>query len=114
MGSCENCTGCPWKTASGNNKGYVGYCADVDGNETELSYNEIFDQEYYVYIPIAGNTITRISLALNYVTKGEIKSSLWEGTDPDTSNPSQPLVLLMYVPGNPHSVKYHLLFPESA
>ena len=88
-------------TAEGGDLDSVDYKIYVDGNETELSYNEIFDQEYYVYIPIAGNTITRISLALNYVTKGEIKASLWEGTDPDTSNPSQPLVLLMYVPGDP-------------
>lgn len=88
-------------TSEGNDLSNVAYKIYVDGVEVTTPYNEIFDQEYYVYVPIAGNTITKINLELKYTTNGEIKASLWEGTDPDTSNPSQPLVLLMYVPGDP-------------
>ena len=87
-------------TAEGADLSTVAYKIYVDGAEVTTPYTEIFDKEYYVYVPIAGNTITKINLSLNYTTKGEIEASLWEGTDPETSNPAQPLVLLMYVPGD--------------
>ncbi len=78
----------------------VDYKIYVDGEEVLTPYTEIFDKEYYVYIPMAGNTVTKVDLSLNYRLDGEMKASLWEGTDPETSNPSQPLVLLLYVPGD--------------
>lgn len=88
-------------TAEGGDLSTIGYKIYVDGAEVTTPYNQILDKEYYVYVPIAGNTITKINLSLNYTPKGKVEASLWEGTDPDTSNPAQPLVLLMYVDGNP-------------
>ena len=78
----------------------IDYKIYVDGQEVETPYNQIFDKEYYVYIPMAGNTVTKVNLSLEYEEEGKMEASLWEGTDPDTSNPSQPLVLLLYVPGD--------------
>ena len=78
----------------------VDYKIVVDGEVVETPYDQIFDQEYYVYIPMAENTVTKVNLSIAYRLDGKMEASLWEGTDPDTSNPAQPLVLLLYVPGD--------------
>lgn len=79
----------------------VDYKIYVNGQETDKSFDEIFDQDYYIYVPIKDNKITKINLSLEYTTEGELNISLWESsTDPETL---QPLALLIYDPGDPVS-----------
>jgi uncharacterized repeat protein (TIGR01451 family) len=44
---------------------------------TTKKVDEIFDQNYYIYLPIENNEISRVSLSLSY-SKYETKASLWE------------------------------------
>ena len=56
---------------------------------TTKKVNEIFDQNYYIYLPIENNDISKVQLQLNY-KKYETKATLWETND----SKYQPLVLI--------------------
>ena len=62
---------------------------DKDGKEISDAINKIFDKDYYVYIPVAGNKIATLNLNVEY-TKTETKASVWQTEE----NGYQPLVLL--------------------
>lgn len=73
------------------------YKIKIDG-ETEFtskSLNEIFDKEYYVYIPKTNTTITSVKLVLNY-SSYDTYATLWENkiTDENGIEVYQPLVLI--------------------
>lgn len=79
------------KLTDGNNElareSYV--LKDVNGNVIDKNVNEIFDTEYFVYLPISGNTVTNAKLELVY-TKSGTKASVWQAEDATY----QPLVLV--------------------
>ena len=62
---------------------------DADGNNLTGTVKTIFDKDYYIYLPIDGNTITTLKLNLSY-TKFGTKASVWQTDNTDY----QPLVLL--------------------
>ena len=62
---------------------------DANGNDINKKINEIFDIDYYVYLPTSTNDISNIKLNLNY-TKFGTKASVWQAQDATY----QPLVLL--------------------
>ncbi len=62
---------------------------DKDGKEISKKINEIFDTEYYIYLPMSGNTIENVKLNLDY-SKFGTKASVWSASNPTY----QPLVLL--------------------
>ena len=55
------------------------YNIKIDGEDgfSEKNVNQIFDKNYYIYIPIKDNGITKIKLNLDYTTY-ETKATLWE------------------------------------
>jgi uncharacterized repeat protein (TIGR01451 family) len=56
---------------------------------TTKKVNEIFDQNYYIYLPIENNEVSRVTLNLSY-SKYETKASLWETEDAKY----QPVILI--------------------
>lgn len=86
--------------AEGGNLTDVAYKVTEDGTDVTNGFTSIkLDKEYYFYLPIQDNKITKLSLDINYTTLGDRKITLWTGVD-DTKN-LQPLVLLTQVPGDP-------------
>jgi len=84
----------------GGNLNEVAYKIYEDGVDVTSTFNSIaLDKEYYICVPIKGNTITSISLSVSYTTIGGRKISLWTG-ESDTQH-LQPLVLLTAAPGQP-------------
>ena len=80
-------------TAEGGDLSTVGYKIYVDGAETNVPFNQIFDKDYYVYIPIENNTITSIKLSSSM---GARNISLWQGEhDVQTL---QPVILITNEP----------------
>ena len=69
----------------------------IEGEEefTNKNVKEIFDQNYYIYLPKTNKTITKIGLALDY-TKYETQATLWKNnsTDDDGVEVYQPVVLI--------------------
>lgn len=67
------------------------YSILIEGEDefTTKKVNEIFDQNYYIYLPIENNDISKVQLQLNY-KKYETKATLWETND----SKYQPLVLI--------------------
>ena len=67
------------------------YSILIEGEEefTTLKVNEIFDKNYYIYLPIENNDISRVELTLNY-NKYETKATIWETED----DIYQPIVLI--------------------
>ena len=69
----------------------------IDGeNEfTTKSVNEIFDQNYYIYLPKTNKTVTEVALSIAY-TKYETKATLWKNntTNEDNVEVYQPVVLI--------------------
>ena len=67
------------------------YSILIEGKDefTTKKVNEIFDKNYYIYLPIENNEVTRVQLNLNY-NKYETKASLWETND----SRYQPIVLI--------------------
>lgn len=61
---------------------------DANGNEINKKLNEIFDQDYYIYLPTT-NDVKNLKLNLSY-TKFGTKASVWTAGDAKY----QPLVLL--------------------
>jgi len=68
------------------------YQIKIDGedNFTDKNVNEIFDKNYYVYLPIEGNTITKVKMTIDYSVY-ETKASVWTVTSDSTY---QPVVLI--------------------
>lgn len=62
---------------------------DENGNTISKKINEIFDTNYYIYLPVKGNTIENVKLNLSYGKFGT-KASVWAAGEPTY----QPLVLL--------------------
>ncbi len=62
---------------------------DANGNEISKKINEIFDTDFYVYMPTNTNDISNIKLNLAY-TKFGTKASVWQAEDATY----QPLILL--------------------
>ena len=82
------------------------YSILIEGEDefTTKKVNEIFDQNYYIYLPIENNDIAKVQLQLNY-KKYETKATLWETND----SKYQPLVLIT------KAVSYtHLTLPTIA
>lgn len=88
-------------TAVGGNLEDVNY--KVLENGVEISKADFdgmkLDKEYYFLIPVQGNTITSLKLAINYTEMGERNITLWE----DTTKELQPVVLLINKPGEEKS-----------
>lgn len=97
--------------ANGTELTNVDYSIYVNGAETEVPFNEIFDQEYYIYLPIENNTVARVELTSNY-SKREI--TLWEGEPAQGFEDLQEVVLVTEEPvtetvtGTITEVKYDL------
>lgn len=97
--------------ANGTELTNVDYSIYVNDAETETPYNEIFDQEYYIYLPIENNTVARVELTSNY-SKREM--TLWEGEPAQGFEDLQEVVLVTEEPvtdtvtGNITEVKYDL------
>ena len=81
--------------ASGSELNNVDYKIYVDGAESSTPYNEIFDQEYYIYLPIDNNTVSRVELTSNY-NKREI--TLWKGEPSENIKDLQDVVLVTEEP----------------
>ncbi len=62
---------------------------DANGNDINKKINEIFDIDYYIYLPTNANDISNIKLNLAY-TKFGTKASVWQAEETD----KQPLVLI--------------------
>ncbi len=62
---------------------------DENGNVINKKINEIFDTDYYIYLPMNGNPIQTLKLNLSY-TKFGTKASVWTPGNADY----QPIVLL--------------------
>ncbi len=63
-------------------------------NFSDKNVNEIFDKQYYVYIPESNKTITSVNLELSY-TSYETKASLWiNPTETEGNKVYQPVTLL--------------------
>lgn len=78
----------------------VNYDIYVNGEKSSLKYNEIFDQEYYIYLPIENNKVTKVTLTTNYTTKNSRDITIWTGEDVEGSlEDLQDLVLLTEEPG---------------
>ena len=86
----------------GNTLSSVNYIVKADGVDVTNEYKTSgikLDKEYYFYLPVSGNTITGMSMKINYTPSSGRNISLWTGKD-DTQN-LQPLVLLTNIPGTP-------------
>ena len=85
----------------GANLSDVAYKVTENGNDITSGFtNKLnLDKEYYIYLPIQNNTITKVTLDINYTTMGDRKITLWTGVD--DSLHLQPLVLLTQEPGEP-------------
>ena len=70
------------------------YSIKIEGEEefTNLNVNQIFDKNYYIYIPIKDNGITKLKLKLDYSTY-TTEASLWEKEN-DTESLYQPIALI--------------------
>ena len=64
---------------------------------TNQNVNQIFDTNYYIYLPIEGNTITKVKLTIDY-TSTETEATYWEPTDATM----QPVTLITRA-ATPHS-----------
>ena len=64
------------------------YQIKIDGEEnfTDKNVNQIFGKNYYIYLPIEGNTITKIKITIDYSTY-ETEASLWSVTSDSTYQP---------------------------
>ena len=73
------------------------YSILIDGEEvfTDKNINEIFNQEYYIYLPKTNKDITKISLKLSY-SSYESEASLWENKTVNEEGVEvyQPVVLI--------------------
>lgn len=82
---------------NGNEIAREDYNIKIDGEDsfTSKNINEIFDKEYYIYLPKSNKTINKISLTLHY-SSYETEATLWENktTDSDGVEIYQPVVLL--------------------
>lgn len=103
----------PFKVTSGtaNSSEYTIKLVDQDGKEisredyeilingesdfTTKNVNEIFDKEYYIYLPKTNKTTTKVSLTLSY-SSYETDATLWENkeTNDDGEEIYQPVLLL--------------------
>ncbi len=70
------------------------YKIKIDGEDefTNLNVNQIFDKNYYIYIPIKDNNISKLKLKLDYSTY-TTKASLWEKEN-DAEKLYQPITLI--------------------
>ena len=73
----------------------VNYSIYVDDEEVDTPYNEIFDQEYYIYLPIENNNVASVGLTSNY-NKREI--TLWKGEETENFHDLQDVVLVTEEP----------------
>ena len=73
------------------------YQIKIDGEEefTNKNVKEIFDQNYYIYLPKTNKTITKVALHLDY-TKYETQATLWKNNSTDENGVEvyQPVVLI--------------------
>ena len=71
---------------------------DDEGNTINKTVNEIFGQDYYIYLPL-NTTFSKLQLELAY-TKTETKASVWQAVDNNDEiiNEYQPLVLITRKP----------------
>lgn len=76
------------------------YQIKIDGENdfTNKNVNNIFNVNYYVYLPIEGNTITKVKMTIDYKTF-ETDASLWSVTSDSTYQP----VVLITRGEKPHS-----------
>ena len=69
----------------------------IEGEEnfTDKNVDEIFDAQYYIYLPKTNKTITKVNLKLDYSCY-ETKASLWKNntTDSDGNEVYQPVTLV--------------------
>ena len=76
-----------------NNVQYKIY--DANGTEITTPFNQIFDQEYYIYLPIENNTVSTVELTSNY-NKREI--TLWIGEPAQGFEDLQEVILVTEEP----------------
>lgn len=64
------------------------YKIKVAGEEnfTDLNVNQIFDKDYYIYLPMENNTVTKLKMTIDYSTY-ETEASLWSVTSDSTYQP---------------------------
>lgn len=80
-------------TSEGGDINTVAYKVTEDGTDITSSYTGLkLDKTYYFYLPIENNTISKVSLTINYTPIADRKITLWKGVD-DSQN-LQPVVLL--------------------
>ena len=65
----------------------------INGTETSKNVTEIFDTEYYIYIPKTNTTISSVGLSLKY-NKYETYNTLWKCTTSENDDVYQPVVLI--------------------
>ncbi len=72
----------------------------VGEEKSNKKIDEIFDEEYYIYIPVENNTITKVSLKLSYTKLGGRDISLWDKDESqEQEKPDlQPVVLIIPEP----------------
>ncbi len=82
---------------NGNEIARDNYEIKIDGEDsfTTKNVNEIFDSEYYIYLPKSNKDITTVSLTLHY-SSYETEATLWENktTNDEGVEVYQPVVLL--------------------
>lgn len=68
------------------------YKIKIDGENdfSNKNVNEIFGKNYYVYLPIEGNDVSKVKMTIEYTTY-ETEATLWTPTTDDTL---QPIVLI--------------------
>ena len=73
---------------------------DANGNEIEKTYDQIFDQQYYIYLPTENNTVSKVELTSNYTEKPIRTVNLWTGEDSTgTYTHLQPVAVVDEKPG---------------
>ena len=65
----------------------------IDGKETSKNITEIFDTEYYIYIPKTNTTISSVGLSLKY-NKYDTYKTLWKCLTSENDDIYQPVVLI--------------------
>ena len=67
----------------------------IEGEEdfTNKNIDEIFDQQYYIYLPESNKTITNVTLEISYASY-ETEASLWIKTGGEEGDVYQPVTLL--------------------
>ena len=73
---------------------------DASGKEISKTYDQIFDQSYYIYLPTDNNTVSKVELTSSYTEKPIRTINLWTGEDSTgTYEHLQPVAVIDEKPG---------------